>query len=310
MPQYRTDILIKQLRQQKGLTQQALASGLCAPDTLSRFERGERVPSKWLFTKLMQRLGEDPEKYSGGLITKSDKIATEQRHRLTLLLKTPTEENLAAADTLIAELEDTPLFAEGEEFYQYFLLAKTTRLIHKKDFPAALQSVLVAIHATVPDYNQGDDISAYLLTYDEMRAFNILAGLLELVDTTENSVTLYLGIIAAIELNTMDTHNLEFIVQYSSILYNTTRQLIQIGDLAKCIEFCDKALDFCQKHGESYFYSLCMINKAHSLLVLGQKTEGTALYQDALSLLRILKRTDRYEIAKKHALDFHGLELE
>ncbi|MCL1987877.1 MAG: helix-turn-helix transcriptional regulator [Firmicutes bacterium] len=310
MPQYRADILIKELRAKKGLTQQELAQGICSNDTLSRIERGERVPSKFVFDKLMQRLGEDAEQYHRGVITKSNKVAAQQKNRIAGLLRVPTAENLAEVDEMLATLENSEFFGEDGEYFQYFLLAKTTRLIHQQNFAAAHSSVLAAIKVTIPSYNEGDDISTHLLTFDEMRAFNILAGLLEMVDTVENSAKLYLDIIVAVELNFLDSNNLEFIVQYSGILYNASRQLIQIGDFEQCIAICDKCTDFSFKHGESYNYSLCMINKAHSLLKMGQKEEGKALYQDAVTLLRLLRRTQRYEMAKKYALDYHGLELE
>ena len=55
MRQTRTDMLIRVLREAKGLTQAELGEGICAKDTLSRIETGKRTPSKYVFECLKIR---------------------------------------------------------------------------------------------------------------------------------------------------------------------------------------------------------------------------------------------------------------
>ena len=49
--------LIKQKREELGLTQEDLADGICSVPTLSRIENGERLPDKQHSEMLLQRLG-------------------------------------------------------------------------------------------------------------------------------------------------------------------------------------------------------------------------------------------------------------
>ena len=49
--------LIKQKREELGLTQEDLADGICSVPTLSRIENGERLPNKSHSEMLLQRLG-------------------------------------------------------------------------------------------------------------------------------------------------------------------------------------------------------------------------------------------------------------
>ena len=49
--------IIRSRRIELGLSQEQLADGICSVPTLSRFENGERMPTKNHFEMLMQRLG-------------------------------------------------------------------------------------------------------------------------------------------------------------------------------------------------------------------------------------------------------------
>lgn len=64
MATYCASTLIAQLRKQKGLSQEKLAEGICDRRTISYIETGKISPSKYVFERLMQRLGIDPRRYS------------------------------------------------------------------------------------------------------------------------------------------------------------------------------------------------------------------------------------------------------
>lgn len=57
MAVFQLGAVIKNRREELGITQEDLADGICSVPTLSRIENGERMPTKDHFEMLMQRLG-------------------------------------------------------------------------------------------------------------------------------------------------------------------------------------------------------------------------------------------------------------
>ena len=49
--------IIYSLRKKAGLTQEALADGICSPISVSRIENGNQMPSSKVLEKLLERLG-------------------------------------------------------------------------------------------------------------------------------------------------------------------------------------------------------------------------------------------------------------
>src|SRR5882724_11328780 len=52
---------LREARERVGLSQRALARGICTPAYVSRLEKGERIPSLQLLRQLAQRLGADAD---------------------------------------------------------------------------------------------------------------------------------------------------------------------------------------------------------------------------------------------------------
>lgn len=57
MAVFQLGTVIKNRREELGITQEDLADGICSVPTLSRIENGERMPTKDHFEMFMQRLG-------------------------------------------------------------------------------------------------------------------------------------------------------------------------------------------------------------------------------------------------------------
>lgn len=55
--------VIQNLREEMGISQEELVSGLCSDSTLSRIEWEERVVEQWLIDAILQRLGKSSDKF-------------------------------------------------------------------------------------------------------------------------------------------------------------------------------------------------------------------------------------------------------
>jgi transcriptional regulator with XRE-family HTH domain len=58
---------LRAAREHAGLSQRALARGICTPAYVSRLEKGERIPSLQLLRRLAARLGRDADELASGL---------------------------------------------------------------------------------------------------------------------------------------------------------------------------------------------------------------------------------------------------
>src|SRR5215510_16380018 len=58
---------LRAARQQAGISQRALARGICTPAYVSRLEKGERIPSLQLLRRLASRLGVDADELASGM---------------------------------------------------------------------------------------------------------------------------------------------------------------------------------------------------------------------------------------------------
>src|SRR6478672_7930124 len=63
---------LRAARERAGLSQRALARGICTAAYVSRLEKGERIPSLQLLRRLASRLGVDADELASGLPRRGD----------------------------------------------------------------------------------------------------------------------------------------------------------------------------------------------------------------------------------------------
>lgn len=81
---YHIGFVIKQKREEKGISQKELCKGICDHSTLSRIERGKHEPSVTTLKMLLQRLGLDDEEFSILLGPKDFEITNLQKEIVAL----------------------------------------------------------------------------------------------------------------------------------------------------------------------------------------------------------------------------------
>lgn len=79
-------ILLRNLRKIQGINQKELSRGICSLSTLSRFESGEREPSKIVFDALISKLGKNSNKWEI-ILSENDKLLIKCRNYIDYLIK-------------------------------------------------------------------------------------------------------------------------------------------------------------------------------------------------------------------------------
>lgn len=277
MTLFQVDILIKQLRKNNNLSQEQLSEGICTKDTLSRIERGLRRPDWYIFERLMQRLGEDPQKYFTDIATKKDKEILDVRDKLKYLLR---DKNIDEAETLIEELNNNKSFQEGSNL-QFLLKSKATLAFNKKDYHGMYNYAVDAIKITKPHFNE-ELIDTYILFYDEIIIINQIATAHFYISSTEKSTDTLLMLKASMDKGYIDYD--EKIRTYITILYNITKNLGILKRYDECLEICDIGIELCQKYQNTYLHPMLLYYKACCLLYLEKKEEGISILEKAYAL--------------------------
>jgi len=275
MQQYRGDILIRDLRKKKGLTQKVLCEGICSRDELSRIERGERRPRWYVFQRLMQRLGENPDRYYVDYVTVENKRISDAKEKVKQLLRERTEENDREAETLISELEQDETFMI-EDNTQFLLECKASLAFHRQDYQATYEHATTAIKVSKPDFDE-DKIDMYILTYDEIQLINQIASAHAHISSLEKSAEIFIKLKVVLDKHYLDDSKFPRI--YMTLLANISKALGLLARYEECMEICDVGISFCKVHGDASFYPDFLLNKACCLLSLGNRQ------QDALRLL-------------------------
>ena len=271
MPAYSCDVLIKTLRLEKGLTQSRLAEGICAKDTLSRIERGERLPDWYTFSQLMERLGEDPDKYYKTIITKNDKYFLDVQEEINGYLRYQDYELL---EKRVLEIEQEELFKSGV-YLQYLLATKAAYYNHVgKDAQETLDLVTEALRLTRKNFDE-DKIDTYILSEREILCINVMAIAYDRLSGLEKTLSIFQKLKMSLDKNYMgDKWKNDF---YRILLSNTARVLRYTGRHSECVELCDEGIAQSRQYSDMSLYPKFMANKGFSLLHLGREQEGNEL---------------------------------
>jgi len=276
MPIFNSNVIIKEMRKAKGLTQEQLAEGICSRSTITMIEQGKRKPDWYTFESLMNRLGIDAKEYFNDIASEDEVYFYNQLMAFRQL------RNLLQYDKLKLEMEkieNDPKFKEGLGRRVY---RECCRIYYSygpyKNLELALKYVMEAIKENRPDFDI-NEIQNYFLSEKERAIITTLGTIHGELGDLEKSIKIIAKLIKSYEKNysTMD----EVIrVNYCTQFVNLAATYAALEQYEKCLEAADKGLAVAQGFDMAinhYMYSLC--NKAYALISLGRKDEGYLLYK-------------------------------
>lgn len=286
MSLYRSDILVKELRVQKGLTQKQLCEGICTQEELSRIERGKRRPTYVVLSQLLQRMGEDPSKYYTDIITTEDKEIIDIKAQLTNLLREKTEQADSQVELMVLNLENSSKFKTGVN-RQFLLHMKSTLAFHRKDYANMHQYAVDALQITKPSFDE-ELINSYILSIDEIKLVNLIAASYGSTSFLEKSTEILLKLKVSMDMNYLEEEQKYKI--YLHLLHNLTKNLGLLKRYTECVPLCESGITLSNLHRDSFFPPLFIFNKACCLLYLGQTEDGICLANEAYAVFSATKR--------------------
>jgi len=306
MSNVRGDILIKKLRQDKGLTQAQLSEGICSKGTLSRIERGERVPSRWVFVRLMQRLEEDPEKYFTDVVTTEDKRVADLKDELKKLLRDKSGQSMRVSEKLIEILEQDKAF-NTKEGQQFLFRSKADLALNQNNYEELHSNALKALIITKPKFDY-KCIDEYALTFDEIYSINQIAVAHASLVSIEESVRILFDLKEAVNERHISEGS-EMANLYARILYNLTKSLGSLERWEKCLPICDIGVKWCHQNRNSFHFPLFLYNKAHCHFGLGDREEGINILKRVFAIFMGFERFEELAFIKSSVKEKFGVEI-
>ena len=295
--------IIKKRREDLGLTQEDLADGICSVPTLSRIENGERIPTKNIYERLLQRLG-----YSGNNFD----IYTDEKdfriHELQFNIRQAyIEGNIEAARKYLAaySLENT----EDSNINRQFHVLYST-LLYQKDYPiqTQLERFEEAIRLTSPRYDQHK--IPHILSYEEINLINNIAFCHAVLGNRAWGIELLLQLKDYYHRHIVNPE--EALRTQPMVLYNLSKMLGLEGRYDECVEICDLGIKLAKTTGRASLLSRTLYNKAWALIKrneLGDFNQAKLIARQALYMATIMGQKESLACCQRLYKDTYGEDI-
>lgn len=178
-------------RFKKNITQKLLCKGLCSTTQLSRFENGQKYPTKIMFNTLMERLGES----SDGIPSLTSEVEINyintRNKYINLLHEDPTNAKMIL-------IEDKNMLLSKNKFDKqlvYAIYASTETKVIKQ-----LELYYKALSYTIPDFDI-DMIPNFLFSHMEITIICSISNCYKQLGNIEKAIQIYSSL-----LNYTDIH--------------------------------------------------------------------------------------------------------
>ncbi len=291
-------IIVKNRREELGLTQEDLSDGICSVPTLSRIENGERMPSKNIYEMLMQRLG-----YS----SMSMDYFTDKREFILHELKFKIRQAYVFEDRAQAK-QQLEIFRKtykiGIQSDTQFVMLYDV-LLNENEYTnqQKLDQLEYALGLTCPQYRQGK--LPRIFSYEEIILLNNIAICFADGGECDKAIAILKTLKDYYTTQVVNTE--EAIRTQLMVLYNLSKYLGQNGDYDECIEICNLGIRIAKKTGRCLSLHKTLYNKSWALLMRGDNGDhenAKKALERAMSLADALGYRDDYEFIdafyKKH----------
>jgi len=268
--------LLRTLRENAGLSLQAIAEGICSYKVLSKIERDDIQGKMQYIIPLMQRLGRDAFIYFPFPLRKDDFINMQIKEKIHML---QTRGDYKKAAQLVDFLRDKKDFKTRTNLQ---FIKRVDALYFNEENPDAheeyINRLLEALHITCPQFNERD-IERYPLTHDEIILINALAGHYLTMGDYERSANIFERLIN--NLRHMYVDKSEQARMYTTVLFNYSTCLGRANQINKAMRLIEEGLEVDQEWGCLFGLSELTFNKAYNLFKLGEEEKSVPYFMQA-----------------------------
>ena len=294
--------LIKKYREERGITLEELSDDICHFTTLHRIEKGDQSPNIFVFTRLVQRLGFESEKFFIGAFTRTEIDFFNLYYEAeALIMGGKFDEAIPKIDTLEKAGFDLGKVGGDKIREQMILVLKFNISQGNNEDPISrIVAIQNALRLTISNFNE-EKISNYMLSYDEIALLNMLATAHGDAGNPDKEIDVLQQAKKSIDKYYLDKYEKSRV--YTLTLFNLSSALGYAERHSDALEICDIAIKYCVEHKRLYLLPHLKFNKACALFYSGDKSKYRQLATDAIHTLinneDFKDATERIKIAEE-----------
>lgn len=186
--------IIKQRRQELGITQAELCEGICEPPTLSRIENKKQTPTRNVLNALLQRLGISDDRFYAALTAEEitiKQLCSEINRNIIRYERALLEEKDDIRGKILSLLKDFEEIVEEDDTCSKQFIIGSDVIIGGPhgDYTAQqkLDKLVEAIKLTHPSFDL-DKLEEGLYSYDEVKLINQIANIYSEMNERQKSI--------------------------------------------------------------------------------------------------------------------------
>lgn len=263
---YEIGSFIRELRIERGYSQEELCYGICSTGNLSKIENGVRMPNRKTIEALLQRLGcEDV------FLQFSSREEMHQERLCEKIVGRLADKDFDGLEEALNEFEAS--ISEGDILNSQY--CRFTKAMIDQEKGSSREEVIEeleeALKMTKPGYTkEGFDLKG-LLTYNEIVILINIANAYAKKDN-EKAIEILVGL-----KQYMDTHILdgqERIKKYQIIIFNLSDILVDEKRYDEAIELCDLGIENSKENNRLRLFPYFLANKGFALLGKGEEQKA------------------------------------
>ena len=281
MSMFNANLVMRELRKAKGLTQEQLAEGICSRSAIAMIEKGERKPDWYIFSEAMRKMGVDPKQFYTNIISSEEATMYSYYMEMYALYKSRNVEGMKVE---LEKMENDKRFSEGFGRKIYLDMSRMFYVLEEnknKNPELSIEYAMKLLRMTRPDFDI-DKINEYYLSNMEVAVVAGIATAYAELRNIEKAIEIRQMTIKYYENNHVSAGIYEKMA-YVISLTNLADNLLSIKAYDNCIEVCDKSLKF------SFGLDFATVARMKSLYFksfalghLGQKEESEHLFKQYL----------------------------
>lgn len=305
--------IIKQTREEIGLTQEQLCEGICTPATLSRIENGKQAPSYNRMNALLQRLGLPENRYYALITQQEMEIERLQKSIINYSIRYDRlegEQKMQArhrAQMLLIELEGS--MDKDDHITRQFVL-RTKAILGREDDNYGLEEqreiLFEAIRLTVPGFDE-EEIGCKIYSLNELKIIIQIAVNYAESGQHKKAIDLLGQLLKYVKRH---SHNdTQAARQTSHITYNYALELATVGRYSDAIEIAELGKQISVEHGYYHFLPGLAHIMAECHYRLGNNEEGRSFYYQAYYVYKLIDNERDRLAVRVDAKKFMNIEF-
>ncbi|MGN0482446.1 MAG: helix-turn-helix domain-containing protein [Lachnospiraceae bacterium] len=266
MNEFGVGTILHDMREKKHISAKKLSNGLCSASMLSRIEKGERKPDKFLFNALIERMGESPDQYNlfgTRLEAESEKFDKEYLAACRVDDRKKIKEYLKRSE----RLRDTEHRLQRQ-------MAYIEKAMAEKDLNKKLRLFGEGLSCTI-EYVKEKKISDLLLSYREFMLYNSIACVYYDMKEFQKSSEIWEALLMYSEQHIA---NRRVKAHYQAgVLDNLSNYYFLSEQYYKMMYYVEKGIEEAKICAKSNMIFLFYYKKAYALAKMGQKEEAAKL---------------------------------